>query len=112
MTWCWLKTWKGAAGAFISIAGIYGAATIIGLDLPRWAWSHELVLVADGVSRNRVDILKNQRDDAQNQVWRNQREQRWYTKQRQPVPEALKREYDSLQQRYNEKAHAIEKLQK
>lgn len=110
--WCWPPSWKGIAGVVISIAGFYGAAAAMGVEMPRMAWLHEVQLVAEGVQKNRVDILKGQRDDAQNQMWRNQREQRWYTKQRQPVPNALEREHDTIRQRYREKVRAIERLEK
>lgn len=54
----WAKSLKFWALTFAAFVGVWAAAPIVGLDLPRWTWFTEHQALAAEVKQNTIKALK------------------------------------------------------
>ena len=122
----------GGAGA---VMGIISLATYMGIDPLPWPKKSEIEAhtraVVESVSkeRDRIDALLVQMEVAasdrndlrkrslineqlhvQNQIWQAERELRQYQRERQPVPDSIRREIENNRKRYHDIQKDIDRL--
>ena len=67
--WSIVSSVRFLAIAFVGLAGVYGAATKVGLDIPRWAWIAELraavtelddkiIQIASTAEKNQIELIE------------------------------------------------------